>query len=340
MSSTTYVTIYEEYRQKFFQLPKVFFTNEKYLNMSNNAKVAWSLLRDRSSLSRKNKWFDKGTGRIYFIFRNKELMKLTNIKSETTLIRVKKELSELNLIEEVRLGMNKPNKIYLLNPEITDDDIEKITNLENDQILDAEKDKNETPQSLEGRGTPKNEVPEPLGAHGTPKNEVHELQKMKSNYTEYSKTEFKEIDTLDTKDTKPDLQIKQTISNAEKERLKNEYMDKSFYENSEFIPEQLANILEVFSTTPEQAYNYYGIILRAKARVEKEQDVLLWLDDDPDLVHKIKNGFSRAIRKVEKEKKVDMTKKDGYIYSTIYNLIAAELSTRQRQLTNHSESVP
>src|SRR5690625_6845695 len=116
----SYVTIYEEYRHRFFQLPKVLFTNDRYTSISIHARVAWALLCDRSSLSRKNKWFDKDTGRIYFVYKNKELMEILNIRSETTLTKIKKELRESNLIEEKRMGFNRPNNMYLLYPNITE----------------------------------------------------------------------------------------------------------------------------------------------------------------------------------------------------------------------------
>ncbi len=31
--------IQQQYRQKFYQLPKVFFTNDKYIKLSNDAKI-------------------------------------------------------------------------------------------------------------------------------------------------------------------------------------------------------------------------------------------------------------------------------------------------------------
>src|SRR5699024_4553875 len=78
--------------------------------------------------SRKNKWFDLIDGKrvVYFIFTNEELMKLLNIKSKTTLSNVKKELESANLIESRRRCVNKPNKMYLINPDITEEDIYAI----------------------------------------------------------------------------------------------------------------------------------------------------------------------------------------------------------------------
>lgn len=105
-----YVTIYEEYKQKFFQIPKVLFTNEKYVDLSNNARVVWAILRERASLSRKNNWYEKDTGRIFFIYSNKDLCEVTKIKSETTITKIKKELEVAGLIvQKIR-----PNRASIL----------------------------------------------------------------------------------------------------------------------------------------------------------------------------------------------------------------------------------
>lgn len=176
-----YVTVYEEYKHKFFQLPKVFFTSERYKDMSNNAKVAWSLLRDRSSLSRKNGWFDKETGRVYFIFTNEDLMKLLNINSKTTLSNIKKELEKHNLIESHRTGFNKPNKMYLLYPEISEEDIYAIDELEDYEYEEYQREKK--PETQEGQGSPEN---------GRPENGLQDVQKMDSSNTDFNNTDLKE----------------------------------------------------------------------------------------------------------------------------------------------------
>ncbi len=51
--------IKEIQKEKFYRLPKVFFTNPKYTKLSNDAKITWSILRDRLDLSIKNNWIDE-----------------------------------------------------------------------------------------------------------------------------------------------------------------------------------------------------------------------------------------------------------------------------------------
>ncbi len=84
--------INEEYREKFYQIPKVFFTNPKYIKLSNDAKMAWGILRDRLDLSIKNGWVDSKTGNIYFYYKNENLQNILNCK-KYKVIKIKKELN-------------------------------------------------------------------------------------------------------------------------------------------------------------------------------------------------------------------------------------------------------
>lgn len=84
--------INEEYREKFYQIPKVFFTNPKYIKLSNDAKMAWGILRDRLDLSIKNGWVDSKTGNIYFYYKNENSQNILNCKKDKV-IKIKKELN-------------------------------------------------------------------------------------------------------------------------------------------------------------------------------------------------------------------------------------------------------
>lgn len=328
----SYVTIYEEYKHKFFQLPKVFYTSDRYRKMSNNSKVAWSVLRDRSSLSRKNNWFDKETGRIYFIFTNEDLMELLNIGSKATLSSIKKELEEAKLIESQRLGFNRPNKMYLLNPIVSEEDIIRIDELEG-YVYEENKKKVDS-KTLDNQGRTHTVLPEQLQNNGNsetlggqgrtlsgrPKSELQDVQKVYSNNTEYSNTDLKELDTIDTEDTKINrFQSPAFQTENSKENLKNQYMEKAFFENHEVIPEQLAHILHVFSENPKEAKGFYNLILMAKNAVAVENNYLIWFENEPELVYEVVNAFSRAVRKIEKERNV--SNRNGYIYKSIYQTL-------------------
>ncbi|WP_142762800.1 replication initiator protein A, partial [Staphylococcus aureus] len=124
--------IQQQYREKFYQLPKVFFTNEKYMQLSNDAKIAYALLKDRLELSIKNNWFDEN-GDIFFIFTNENLKTILNCH-DGKLTKIKKELSKADLLEQVRCGQGKPNKLYLKNPTITKEDVYELKKQEETSV--------------------------------------------------------------------------------------------------------------------------------------------------------------------------------------------------------------
>ena len=98
----------------FYRVPKVLFTNERFWNISADAKMLYGILLDRMSLSAKNGWIDKN-GRVYIIFTIDEAKIALNCAEQKAI----KLLSELEkkagLIERKRQGLGKPNLIYVKN---------------------------------------------------------------------------------------------------------------------------------------------------------------------------------------------------------------------------------
>ena len=127
--NNNYFTITEQYREKFFQLPKVFFTNENYKKMSNDAKISYAILKDRLDLSIKNNWVDDN-GNIYFIYTVNELENILNCGNKK-IAKIKKELENNKLLKQKRQGLNKPNLLYLLKPIITEKDVYEVDIFEN-----------------------------------------------------------------------------------------------------------------------------------------------------------------------------------------------------------------
>src|SRR5699024_617338 len=71
---------------------------------------------DRMSLSIKNRWFDE-EDRVYIIFTVEEIAELLNCGSQKA-VKLMKELDSnqgIGLIEKKRLGLGKPNVIYVKN---------------------------------------------------------------------------------------------------------------------------------------------------------------------------------------------------------------------------------
>lgn len=102
--------------QSFYKFPKQLF-NTPYNKLSNDAKILYMLLWDRHALSDSNRWRDKD-GRIFIYFSRDEAMEMINV-SHGSIGKIFKELKDLELIDEIRQGIKRPNIIYLKGLENT-----------------------------------------------------------------------------------------------------------------------------------------------------------------------------------------------------------------------------
>jgi len=98
----------------FYRLPKALFTNERYKDLSDGAKILYGLMLDRMSLSVKSGWLDE-RDRVYIIFTLDDVQEYMNCKHDKGV----KMFAELDtekgagLIERVRQGQGKPAIIYV-----------------------------------------------------------------------------------------------------------------------------------------------------------------------------------------------------------------------------------
>ena len=95
----------------FYQLPKFLFDAE-FEGLSNDARVLYALLRNRHEMSVKNGWFDEND-EVYIYFKRGDMGEMLHL-SENTVTKAMKDLKGFELVEEVRQGVQKPNRIYLL----------------------------------------------------------------------------------------------------------------------------------------------------------------------------------------------------------------------------------
>ena len=87
------------------------------MEISQTAKLLYSLLLDRSTLSQKNKWQDD-KGRIYIIYPIAEIAEILD-KGSTTIKGALNELDTAGLLERERGGFSAPNRLYVKVPGCT-----------------------------------------------------------------------------------------------------------------------------------------------------------------------------------------------------------------------------
>ncbi len=93
------------------QMPRWLFSDQRYADMSLDAKVAYTFLLNRFQLSRRNGWTND-QGEVFVIFPRKELAKELRI-CEKRVTAAFHTLAERSLIWEKRCGRGDANQIYL-----------------------------------------------------------------------------------------------------------------------------------------------------------------------------------------------------------------------------------
>lgn len=102
----------ETLEHKYYQIPQELFVNEKYKNkLNSDSKILYAFLLDRLSLSQKNHWIAEDNN-VYLIFTREEVQEKLNL-SDKTVTKSFKILMEVNLVQEKRQGLGKPNLIYV-----------------------------------------------------------------------------------------------------------------------------------------------------------------------------------------------------------------------------------
>lgn len=316
MTKSTNFNYYEAdnvYGALFFQFPKVLMYGEQYKHLSNDAKLAYMVLKDRLEYSLRNNWVDE-EGHVYFIFTNQELMDLFNC-SKGKVIKIKAELESIGLLVQKQMGFNpktkknEPNRLYLSKLDVKATDV----------YLRGEYGQKK-PETLATSGSSKNELPqetvETLATSGSSKNELN------LDYTNNLDTNRYDIDTqkldFSTANFSPaeiEAQNRDLVKHAD------EFLTDEDNGLPVFLEPEAVQLLSFWCRTPQQMRRFIGIILNAKYAVEKEhKDLGVWiLLDDPDLkkmMTKTLRRYFNALRSDEKHIK----NVENYLYGTMQNL--------------------
>ena len=286
------------YGALFFQFPKVLMYSQQYRGLSDAAKLAYMVLKDRLEYSLRNHWIDE-EGHVYFIFTNQELKDLFDCSNDK-LAAVKKDLERAGLLYQKAMhfnpktGKNEPNRLYL-----------------------AELDMQSTDVYLRGEYAQKE--PQTLATSENPKI-GHDLYK-----------DFKNIDTnrynIDTQ--KLDFSTAH-FSPAEIQKQNRDLVKHAdeFLTDPEsgwevFLEPEAIQLLSFWCRTPQQMRRFIGIILNAKYAIEKaHKDLGVWITlDDPELkplMTKTLRRYFNALRSNEKHIK----NVENYLYGTMQNLFS------------------
>ena len=164
----------------FFRIPKLLFTDEAFKDLSSDAKVLYGILLDRMSLSMKNNWIDE-ENKVYIIFTIEEIAEIMSCATQkaTKILQELDDKKGIGLVEKKRLGLGKPNILYVKNFIIqeTKDQTDVQEEITNQELLQSQNQNDENHNS---------------GNVIFTKQELLKSQCNKTNYnkTEYSNTEY------------------------------------------------------------------------------------------------------------------------------------------------------
>ncbi|MCG1067648.1 replication initiator protein A [Staphylococcus epidermidis] len=269
--------------QNFYMLHKALFVNEKYKKLSDSAKVTYAILNDRVSLSIKNNWVDDN-GDIYFIFTNESLQNILD-KSKNTITKIKKELQAVGLLEQIRTGFNKPNKLYLHDIE-TNISVEK--SIQSSSITYNDKESQilglQNPEFWDSR----------ISTFGTPESQMLDPNDTDYNDTDYIKTESNDTDDLnDKKLTYPSNHT--SHSNHYYSKFNDEALK---FQLLEELPQSIQNYLNNFSV--DEIKLIKSVLLKAKTSFNNSiNDYYLLEDMEFEIVNVLKRFKATLIQKNE-----------------------------------------
>lgn len=273
--------------ERFYQLPKYLFEDIYFKKMSAEAKIMYALLKDRFELSIQNEWVDKNNN-IYFIFSNKHLCEYLGY-AEQKIIKLKKELVSFNLLTQERVGLNKPNRLYLLKPNY---DVEgsRTKELPNSQFQNNE-----------------------FGSSRTMNLSGQELPNSQSNDTDLSNTDYIETENNDTYD------MNDTYNN----QTNHNHSDHTNHQQSEFNNDALK--FQVLEELPQQIKDYLSkfeireiriiksVLLKGKKSFNNAHDTYYRLEDVEFEIVSVLKRFKAML--LQKNETVDAMQ--GYLMQSI-----------------------
>ena len=260
--------------ERFYQLPKYLFEDAYFKKMSAEAKIMYALLKDRFELSIQNEWVDKNNN-IYFIFSNKHLCEYLGY-AEQKIIKLKKELVKFNLLTQERVGLNKPNRLYLLKPNYNNE-TSHSKELPNSQFQNNE-----------------------FGSSGTMNSEVLEQLNSQSNDTNLNNTDYIDTENNDSNDSNDTSNnISTTTHTNHTNHQQTEFNNDALkFQVLEELPQQIKDYLSNFEIREIRIIK--SVLLKGKKSFNNAHDTYYRLEDvEFELVSVLKRFKAMLLQKHE-----------------------------------------
>ncbi|HFZ5960713.1 TPA: replication initiator protein A, partial [Enterococcus faecium] len=286
-----------------------------------------------------NNWVDSDDN-IFFIFTVEELMKLLQCR-EGKVSKIKKELEKAGLLKQKRGRVNKrdgkiesmPNLLYLGKPEVTNQDVFKIM---------EEEDNTDTTVIAKIANTAK---PREI-------NDTTVIAKIantaKSSHIKDSTVIAKIADNLFYSNS---IDTNRHIIDTETDQLQNQVLLDNFVDIMKedsintFVPENVLNLIKTFSSTYEDAQKTVQTIHNAKKKAEElEQTVVVYEELESYGIDADKGLYMTLLKAYQKQKTEKVNNLQNLIFVYVKNwfvekAIAAKLANEQRETFNELPTV-
>lgn len=257
----------ETEKYSFYMIPKVLMTDKVFRELSSDAKILYSILLDRASLSYKNGWIDS-ENRVY-IYYPIDVLVTTITKSKPTIINIFKELEEIGLIRRKRQGLGKPSMIYVMNfSGIVNSNVENNTSLKKEAQNEIQEEKNKK------TNTGCNEDERVLELD-YPK---HETSKETPKLPEVKNFNFQKLKNLTSRSKKSLLpEVKNFNSNyTENNNTENNYTEDSYFS---FSADSTNSANEVKPKTEIKKFGTYENVFLSEDEYQELKRKITYLDD-------------------------------------------------------------
>ena len=302
------------YIEKYYKFPSFLIQNSKYSKMKDSSKIAYMLFKNEFRRALHEKWID-----------DDGLLNLISV--------VKGEFNP-------KTKKNEKNKYYLLQPEISADDlfiqnsfdddlsetIDKSTSSRNAEIARRE----ETAKTLDNTGNA----------------EIARREKTAETLDNTGNAEIAQDYYINKS-----LDTKRHLKDTETDQLQNQVLLDNFVEIMKedsintFVPEKVLSLIKTFSNTYEEAQQTVTTIHNAKHKAEElEKTVVVYEELESYGIDADKGLYMTLLKAYQKQKTEKVNNLQNLIFVYVKNwfvekAIAAKLANEQRETFNELPTV-
>lgn len=333
MNNFNYFKADRVYNELYYQFPKVFLVSEEYRKMSDSTKIAYMLLKARLQAAIAKRQIDE-EGNVYFTYTTKELCSVLNCQKQKA-IDIKKNLEKYGLLLQKDMGFNKnlgkqnPNRMYLAELNVTENDIymlEKFDSDNNQSVIESEGMKI-TPSSQEKNSS------EPVvaqeGMKITPSQNVDKSEGMKIIQ------EFN--NSLDTY---------RHLIDSDKDESQDRLLLENFVElhsnsqrvNATFIPDKVLGLIKTFSPNYTVAQTTVKTIHNAKYKAEQVAGIKIAYEELDNYIANPDQGlYNTVLRAYQKQKTEEVKDMQNVIFTYVKNWFVEYPIQAKKAATENSD---